>query len=298
MTFQEIYEAVMLAIGDAQYSRATEVKAVCNMIYLNEICQCDDLYPLFWLMECDDSRTSKPPVTITGITKATPPVVAAAAHGMVTGDLVTLYDVAGMTECNNRIFHFTKLTVDTGSLQDLSKAAIPGAGFTAYTSGGRMVHRGTLINDCAKVLMANWHGYNKGLEFIGPEEIEDDAAWMDKSTSRPTRMMHRQVYTLDGDQYDYLLWYQGADAAYSMRLWYEKQVAALENEDDVPLLPAKFHSAIIAGAVMRLGVNAVQVEAGVIWPTIYKMSIDAIRTANRRWWETQKPYERSGPFLI
>jgi hypothetical protein len=49
---------------------------------------------------------------------------------------------------------------------------------------------------------------------------------------------------------------------------------------------------------MRLGVNAVQVEAGVIWPSIYKMNIDAIRSANRQWWETQKPFERSGPFLI
>jgi len=109
--------------------------------------------------------------------------------------------------------------------------------------------------------------------------------------------MHRREYTAAGAQYDYLLWFQAADAAYNLRLWYEKQCARLSATTDVPVLPYQFHDAIIAGAITRLGENKVQVEAGVVWPAIYKAHIDAIKAFNRKWWADHKPYERSGLFL-
>lgn len=297
MTFEEIYQAAMRAIGDAQYSRIEEVKAVCNQIYLTELLQCDELRPLFWLLECDDAKKAKPPATITGITAATPPVVTAANHGFATGDVITIYDVLGMTELDNRTFHITRQSANSFSLQDLSKESIGGSLFSPYTSSGKAVHRGTVIASCARVYLANWHGYNKGMDFIGPEQLESEATWMDKSASRPVKAMHRQLYTDNGDQYDYLLWFQGADSSYNLRLWTERQAIALEDEDETPLLPAQFHPAIIAGAVARLGVNAVQVEAGVVWPGLYQNHIAAIRSFNRKWWESQRPFERSSLYL-
>jgi len=298
LAFSTIYQTVMKAIADAQYSRTDEVKAVVNMIYLNEICQCDDLYPLFWLLDCDDSKKAKAPATITGITAANPPVVTAAAHGFATGDVITIYDVAGMTEVNNRNYYITRLTADTFTLHDLKKANILASTYTAYTSGGTAHHRGLLITSCSRVLLANWHGYNKGLSFIGSEQIETEATWMDKGTSIPLKIMHRKIYNNDGDQYDYLLWFQGADAAYDLRLWTEIQPTLLEDASDVPLLPSQFHHAIIAGAIVRLGENKTQVEAGVVWPAIYNTHIDSIKTFNRKWWQETKPFERSAHFLI
>jgi hypothetical protein len=297
LSFETIYQTVMKAIGDSQYARSDEVKAICNQVYLNEILVCDDLYPPFWLMECDDTMKSKARATITGITKASPPVVTATAHGFVDGDLVTIYDVVGMTELNYRTFVVDQVSADTFHLHDYSLTDIVGAGYTTYTSGGYAHHRGVTLTDTQKVLWANWHGYNKGMEFISPQQVEDQATWMDVSCSRPLKMMHKQVYTAAGAQIDYLLWYQAADAAYNLRVWYVKQAARLSATTDVPLLPYQFHDAIVAGAITRLGENKVQVESGVVWPTIYNAEIEAIKAFNRKWWMDHKPYERSGLFL-
>jgi len=297
MTFETIYQTVMKAIGDSQYARSDEVKAICNMVYY-EILHADTLYPPYWMLELDESKNSKAKATITGITAATPPVITAAAHGFVTGDVVTLYDIAGMTELNYRTFHVTKVSANTFSLQDLSKNAIVGSCYTAYDSGGTAHHRGTVISPAEKILHANWHGYNKGMDFISPEQLEAESTWMDTSTSRPLKAMHRQVYTDNGDQFDYLLWFQASDDAYNLRLWYIKQSNRLSVDTDIPMLPYQFHDAIVAGAITRLGENKVQVEAGVVWPTIYNAFIDSISAFNRNWWEKNKPFERSGLFLV
>jgi hypothetical protein len=297
LTFQNIYETVMKAIADSQYARSDEVKAICNMIYLDELLHCDDLYPLYWLMECEDSRKTNTRATITGITKAAPPVVTATAHGFSDGDIVTIYGVEGMTELNNRTFMVDDKNTNTFELQDLSGTDIVGTGYTTYTSGGYVHHRGISISDCEKVLHANWYGYNKGMDFISPEKLEAESGWMDDSLSRPTKCMHKQVYTAAGTQLDYLLWYPAPDDNYSLRLWYVTQAARLSSASDVPLLPPQFHDAIISGAITRLGENKVQVEAGVIWPTIYNAQVDGLVAFNRNWWEEHKPYERSKLFL-
>ncbi|MFA6290188.1 MAG: hypothetical protein WC637_00325 [Victivallales bacterium] len=296
-SFEEIYNAVMLAIGDLSYGRKEEVKAVVNMIYLNEIQSVDELYPLFWLLETDDTKKSKDPVTaITSITKATPPVVTSVAHGLVTGDLVTLYD-SDMTEINYQTCHFTRTSADAGSLQDLSKTSIAGLGYAAAGTTGKMHHRGVTLTACKRVLLANWHGYSPGMEFLSPKEIADQTTWLDESTSRPTKMLYRKVYTAAGAEYDYLLWFQAADDAYDLHLWYEKNIDRLSATTDVPVGPPQVADAIIAGAIMRLVKNEVQVENAVVWPSVYKSNLEAIKSMNRKWWENMKQSERSGLYL-
>jgi hypothetical protein len=298
LTFENIYQTVMKDIGDAQYTRTDEVKAIVNQTYLNEILQCDDLYPLYWLVESDVSKLSKVRATATAVTKANPPVVSSAAHGFASGDIVTAYEVTGMPELDYQTLVVVRDSASAFHLHTFDGVNLDASAYTAAGTAGYFHHRGVSLTNCQKILRANWHGYDKGMGFITPDQLEDQATWLDESRSRPTKMMHKQVYTSAGTQIDYLLWYQAADAEYHLRVWYAKQPDTLTNTSDVPLLPPQFHSAIIAGAVTRLGVNAVQVEAGVIWPSIYKTDLDAIRTFNRRWWEENKPAERSGLFLI
>ncbi len=289
LTFETIYQTVMKTIADSQYARQDEVKAVVNMVYLNEICQCDELYPLFWLLECDDSKKSHARATITGITPANPVVVSSTAHGFATGDLVTFYDVGGMTELNNRTFRVVRDSANAFHLHDLSDSNINGTSYTAWSSGGYAHHRGLLITSCAKILEASWHGYDK--------QLERESTWWDKSTSRPLKIMHRKVFTNAGAECDYLYWFQAANTAYNLRFWYEKEPDRLSATTDVPLLPTQFHDAIVAGAITRLGENKVQVEAGIVWPILYRAQIEAIKVYNRKWWKEQKPYERQGLFL-
>ena len=69
--------------------------------------------------------------TITGITQANPAVVTATAHGFVTGNLISINSVVGMTEVNGRSFTITVLDADTFELNGEDST-----GHTAYTSGG------------------------------------------------------------------------------------------------------------------------------------------------------------------
>jgi hypothetical protein len=297
LSFQTIYETVMKAIADAQYARSDEVNFVVNMVY-NEILNCDDLYPLYWLLVCDDSKTAKPPVTYTAITKANPPVVSATAHGLASGDLVTFYNETVMTEILYRTFRVVKDSANAFHLHDLDNANVDASAYGAAGTGGKAHHRGVILTAAQKIITANWHGYNKGLEFIGIDQIEEQSSWWDKSTSRPLKVMHQQRYTAAGDQIDYLLWFQASDAAYVLKLWYTRQPDRLSAASDVPMLPPQFHDAIIAGAIVRLGENKVQVEAGAVWPAIFNALIESIKTFNRKWHEEHKPFERGGHFLI
>ena len=61
-------------------------------------------------------------VTITGATNATPIVVTATAHGLYTGDLISISGITGNTNANG-FFKVTRLTADTFSLQNYSTGA-------------------------------------------------------------------------------------------------------------------------------------------------------------------------------
>ena len=61
-------------------------------------------------------------VTITGATNATPIVVTATAHGLYTGDWISISGITGNTNANG-FFKVTRLTADTFSLQNYSTGA-------------------------------------------------------------------------------------------------------------------------------------------------------------------------------
>jgi hypothetical protein len=72
--------------------------------------------------------------TITGITKADPAVVTAAAHGFLDGWNVKISGVAGMTEINERIVRVDNKAAGTFECYGLNSTK-----FTTYASGGEAI---------------------------------------------------------------------------------------------------------------------------------------------------------------
>jgi len=70
-------------------------------------------------------------IAITGISKANPAVVTAAAHGLANGNVVLLGDITGMTELNGISAPVKVLTDSTFEL-----VGVDSSGYTTYSSGG------------------------------------------------------------------------------------------------------------------------------------------------------------------
>ncbi|HZX69766.1 MAG TPA: ubiquitin-activating E1 FCCH domain-containing protein [Rhodanobacter sp.] len=70
-------------------------------------------------------------VTITGITAANPAVVTSASHGLLSGDVVQIDAVVGMTELNGQRFTLGATTTDTFALLGVDSTL-----YTAYSSAG------------------------------------------------------------------------------------------------------------------------------------------------------------------
>jgi hypothetical protein len=307
LTFQNIYEGIRYYIKTKGASKDTLIKDVVNMVYMTEIMVCDDLYPLFWMVDFDDSRASVAPATITGITKADPAVITtSAAHGLVADDIISIHNIVGMTELNNRIYKIASAdTTTTMELEDLEgKDEIDSTNFTAWSSGGTIHHRGLTLGTTptgfqVQRIIGNpkWHD-EKIMTPASMAEIERWNSYTNDSTARPNRFLHKKAYAVAGTEYNFLIWFQGADAAYDLRYWYEKRASKLVLTNDIPLLPPQFHNAIIAGAVARLAESNVQVENQVVWPAIYQQQLDAIRTFNRKWWAANEEPELLAPYLL
>lgn len=71
------------------------------------------------------------PATITGVTKAKPAVVSAAAHGFALADVVQLSAIVGMTELNS-----STQVVDNPASGTFELAGSDSTGYNAYVSGG------------------------------------------------------------------------------------------------------------------------------------------------------------------
>lgn len=299
--YSDLYGDVCRAMGDLNQARVDEVKAVINMVYLNEVCVCDDLYPLHWLMDLIDDVKTKNEATVTGISKASAAVVTAAGHGFVTGDIIQFGTVTGMTELSNRICVFVRTSADAGTLKDLYGTAINSTDFVAAGTAAKAYHRGvTLAKNFRTIKTLNFHGYSTPLEPIGMKELEENSSWYDiTSESQPTRFLHKPYADTAGNEYQRLMWFTVPDTNYYARIWGEKIPSRLSATTDVPVLPARFHDAIVSGAVTRLVQHgAVQVENAVIWPGLYKMHLDAIKTENRQWWRKYTSDERSPIYLL
>lgn len=72
--------------------------------------------------------------SVTGISKAAAAVVTAPGHPFVNGDVVSIGEVSGMTEINNRVGTVSSATADTFVLSGVNSS-----GFGTYTSGGQAV---------------------------------------------------------------------------------------------------------------------------------------------------------------
>jgi hypothetical protein len=89
-----------------------------------------------FFVDCGLSYDS--PVAITGITKASPAVVTATAHGFSNGDYIDLSDVLGMTEVNGVRYKAAGVTANTFQLTDEETgAAVNSTSFGTYTSSGK-----------------------------------------------------------------------------------------------------------------------------------------------------------------
>lgn len=305
LTYANIYDAVCNAIGDVgtsgSQSRINEVKAFINMVYINEVCCCDELYPLFWLMDSIDDVKCKSSKAMTGSMRGNPGVITSAAHGFVSGDIVQLDDIVGMTELNNRTFVVVYISTDTFSLTDLEGTAINTTSYTAYSSGGNIYHRGSTLSKSLEIIETFWwHGYKGELTPIGPKGLAEDATLTDPDTDGlPSKFLHKQAISAAGAKSDRLLWYPLPDDNYEARIWGRLIPSVLTNSTDIPKLPLQFHHAIVTGAIARMvKYGEVQIENAVVWPGLYKMHLDAIKAYNRAWWEKHGQNNRSGLYLL
>lgn len=297
LTFANIQDEIKRAVKGQKGSKNDLIKAMINMVYLNEILAVDDLYPLFWLVKFDDSLVSKVPATITGITVANPPIVTAAGNTLTAGDIISCHDVVGMTEVNNRLFLVDDADNDF-ELQDLDGSDIDGSGFTAYTSGGTVHHRGvTLSLSIQSVLQAQWLD-EQPMDVITKEELMKYNKYWDDSIAMPTKYMHTKQFTAAGVETNRMLWFLAADTAYRLQYWYLLRCARLVADADVPLLPPQFHHAIVAGVITRLIESNVQVENQIVWPSIYSAHLNSIKAFNRKYYKDNDVSFRDLPFMV
>ena len=133
---------------------------------------------------------------------------------------------------------------------------------------------------------------------ITPEQLEEETRWWNASTARPKRWLHKKLYSAAGVETNQLWWFPGSDAARDLRYWALTRAARLSADGDVPLLPPQFHDTIVSGAITRLIESNVQVENAVVWPSLYKMQLGAIRTFNRKYYQEHENERREGLYLL
>ena len=292
LTFKQIYGAVERLVKQSG-GRRDLAKNIINMVYLDEVLEADDLYPLYWLRKMVDSKAAVAPTgTITGITAASPPVVTV-ANSFNNGDIISIYNVVGMTEVNNRTFLVSSVSAADLELEDLDAVDIVGASYSAWTSGGTVHHRGiTLdVNDTQRILSAAWHDEREMFE-IDSKTLEEEQRWWDDATARPERYMHYKSYLAAGTEINRMLWFPASDAAYDLRWWEVIRGTLLSADGDVPLLPPQFHNTIISGAAVRLIESSAQVENAVVWPGIYAGQLGAIASFNRKFYQNHEMEKR------
>lgn len=298
LTFEEIYTEVERALKQFKSSKIDLVKAMINLAYFNML-SADELYPLFWLVDIDDTRKSIAPATITGISQAANGIFTTdAAHGFVANDIITAHTVAGMTEVNDRVF----LVVSAPTTVTLT-VGLNTSGYTAYTSGGTLHHRGITLatsgKNVQKILLASWHGEGP-MDPITPKETEENISkyHYTSSTQRPDRYYHGKSFTAAGVESNQLIWHPGANAAYGLRYWLEKRTPKLVLTSDVPLMPPQFHYGIVAGAITLLAENNVQVEDQVVWPGVYASITNQMVDFNNKYWKAQERRGEQAPYLL
>jgi hypothetical protein len=209
-----------------------------------------------------------------------------------------MHNLGGMTELNDRIYQVATVPNTT-----TFTVGVNTSGYTTYTSAGTVHHRGLTLNTSGKnvqrVPWASWHDEDI-MTPITPPEIEKEASryhWT-VSTQRPERFYHGKSFTSAGVETNQIIWHPGADAAYRLRYWFEKRATKLVNDTDVPLMPPQFHYGLVAGTIARLAEAEVQVENQIIWPGIYKGTLEKLRQFNNKYWKEQENMDVKAPYLL
>jgi len=95
----------------------------------------------------DSGLTLDSPITITGITQASPGVVTTGtSHGFSDGDIVRITEVKGMTDVNRKVYKVANKTATTFELNTRTDTAVDTSGFTAYETAGEVRKRVTSIS--------------------------------------------------------------------------------------------------------------------------------------------------------
>ena len=84
----------------------------------------------------DSYLTLSVPLTISGITQASPGVVTSTGHLLTNGDRIRIKDVVGMAELNGNQYKVANTTANTFELTTIQGANVDTTGFTAYQSSG------------------------------------------------------------------------------------------------------------------------------------------------------------------
>lgn len=297
LTYGNLIDECERIIKHYKSSQQPMVKAIINMTY-REMLNVDEMHPLHWLVKPIDDLDAKSASSLSAASAATPCAITTSAdHGLITGDVVSVYSVAGMTELNNRIFHFTKTASDTGTLQDLDGVDINSSSYTAYTGGGSLVHRGKTLSDTIRnVISFGFWDHDPMIPISFMDAEKDITNWSD-SESRPLKFTHYKRMLSDGKELDRIIWYPGCDDDYDCRLWEEIKPSPLSDTADIPQILAQFHHGIIAGVAARLAENKVQVENQVVWPGIYTFHLNDLKAYNRRWWKNYENIHEK-PFML
>lgn len=107
--------------------------------------------------------------TITGISKATRAVVTCADHKLIAGQKIAIFDVGGMTEVDGFYTVGTVLTTDTFRLRNEADTAyINSSGYTAYTSGGKIMVR---TRRWAEGAWSDFRGFPCSMAFFGDRAV-------------------------------------------------------------------------------------------------------------------------------
>jgi hypothetical protein len=98
----------------------------------------DQLYNLYPRYPTQFQQSATVSGNITNVTQANPANVTAVNHQLLTGSIITITNVVGMTELNNGTFTVTVIDVDNFQLNGINST-----GFTAYDNGGTFTSSNT-----------------------------------------------------------------------------------------------------------------------------------------------------------
>ena len=119
-------------------------------------------------VQVEISKTLAAPITITAITKASPPVASATAHGLAAGAVGFLNGVTGMVTLDGQAVRVLSPSTDAFSLADLTTVGLPD--FTA----------GTFVR------VSEWASFGTitSFEMSGGEGIESDVGTLHDSVDQ------------------------------------------------------------------------------------------------------------------